>query len=226
VSPDARYDDYASTYNAWIVTTDGDPYAQTLLDVVGDVSGQRILDIGCGAGRLSRPIAALGNEVVGIDLSAGMLAHAGTTDGVTYHHASATTTDWWDRVPFDGIVSCMALMDIDDLAGAVHTAATTVRPGGWFAWSINHPAFPGIEEVRSSWPTGGSYFDEGLWFTDGAGVRGHVGANHRTIGTYLNTCIDAGFVLERFVEPRWQLSPDHPAMPWFLITRWRRVARS
>jgi len=55
------------------------------------------------------------------------------------------TTEWWDGIPFDGVVSSMALMDIDDLAGA--TAATTVRPGGWFAWSINHPAFPGIEHV-------------------------------------------------------------------------------
>ena len=218
----ARYDEYASTYNEVIVPSDEDPYARALLEVIGAVTRQRVIDLGCGAGRLSRPIAALGNEVVGVELSADMLAHAGTTPDVTYHHADATTTDWWDGVPFDGVVCCMALMDIDDLDGAVRTAATTLRPGGWFAWSINHPAFPGVEHVRSSWPTGGSYFDEGLWFTDGTGVRGHVGANHRTLGTYFNTCTAGGFALERVVEPPWQLSPDHPALPFFLVTRWRR----
>jgi hypothetical protein len=30
-----------------------------------------------------------------------------------------TTTDWWDRVPFDGVLCDMALMDIDDLEGAL-----------------------------------------------------------------------------------------------------------
>jgi catechol 2,3-dioxygenase-like lactoylglutathione lyase family enzyme len=136
--------------------------------------------------------------------------------------AELTAAEWWDGAHFDGVVSSMALMDIDDLAGAVRTAAATLRTGGWFAWSINHPAFPGIEHVRSNWPTGGSYFDEGLWFTDGTGVRGTVGADHRTLSTYFRTLLDAGFALERIDEPPWQLSPEHPALPFFLITGWRR----
>ena len=66
-------------------------------------------------------------------------------------------------MPFDGVVSSMALMDIDDLDGAVSTAAATTKRGSWFTWSIIHPAFPGIDEIRSSWPSDGSYFDEGWW---------------------------------------------------------------
>jgi 2-polyprenyl-3-methyl-5-hydroxy-6-metoxy-1,4-benzoquinol methylase len=221
----ARYDgEFAAWYDGWIADPDVDPVVRSLFGVIGDVVGRRILELGCGQGRIARRLAAGGSEVVGVDLSADMLANAGETPGVTYHHASATTTAWWDGTPFDGVVASMALMDIDDLAGAVRTAATTVKPGGWFAWSINHPAFPGIEHVRSSWPTGGSYFDEGLWFTDGVGVRGRVGANHRTLSTYLGTCIAAGFVLEAVDEPPWRLSPDHPALPFFLITRWRKIS--
>lgn len=60
----------------------------------------------------------------------------------------------------------MALMDINDLDGAV-TAAATVRPGGWFAWSIIRPAFPGVGEIRPSWPSDGSYLDEHWWNTGG-----------------------------------------------------------
>ena len=38
--------------------------------------GATILDLGCGVGRLARPLAALGHPVTGVDESAAMLAHA------------------------------------------------------------------------------------------------------------------------------------------------------
>ncbi|MEN3271941.1 MAG: hypothetical protein V7636_702 [Actinomycetota bacterium] len=219
-----RYDSFAEWYAGWIAEPRDDPVAVSLFDLIGSVTGQGVLDLGCGQGRIARHLVELGAaEVVGVELSRDMLDHADETPKVTYLHADATTTTWWDGRPIDGLVTSKALKDIDDLAGAARTAATTVRSGGWFAWSINHPAFPGIEHVRSNWPTGGSYFDEGLWFTDGTGVRGTVGANHRTLATYVNTMLDAGFALERLAEPPWQLSPEHPALPFFLVTRWRKV---
>jgi SAM-dependent methyltransferase len=219
-----RYDNFAERYNGWIADPNDDPVVTSLVAVMGDVRGQRVLDLGCGQGRIARHLIALdATAVVAVELSSEMLARAAETPGIEYVQADASTVDWWDGVPFDGAISSMALMDIDDLPGAARTAATTVRSGGWFAWSINHPAFPGIEHVRSNWPTGGSYFDEGLWFTDGTGVRGTVGANHRTLATYFNTLTDAGFTLERVAEPPWRLSADHPALPFFLVTRWRRT---
>lgn len=221
----ARYDKFAERYDEWIADPKDDPVVQSLMRLIGNFAGQRILDFGCGQGRLARHLVELGAaEVVGVELSAEMLAHAADTPNVTYLQADATTLDWWDGHAFDGVVSSMALMDIDDLAGAVRTAATAVRPGGWFTWSINHPVFPGIEHVRSNWPTDGSCFDEGLWFTDGDGVRGTVGADHRTLSTYFNTPCKAGFALASVDERRWQLSLDHPALPFFLVTSWRRTS--
>jgi SAM-dependent methyltransferase len=220
----ARYDDFAQRYDEWIADPEDDPVVTALFSVIGEVQGQRVLELGSGQGRIARHLASRGAAaVVGVELSGEMLARAGETPHVTYTCADAATLGWWDGSPFDGVVSSMALMDIDDLAGVVRTAAATLKVGGWFAWSINHPAFPGIEQVRSNWPTNGSYFDEGLWFTDGSGVRGTVGANHRTLSTYFNTLIDAGFAVERVEEPPWQLTPDHPALPFFLITRWKKL---
>jgi ubiquinone/menaquinone biosynthesis C-methylase UbiE len=221
----ARYDEFASWYDEWVAAPDDDLVARSLLRLIGPVAGQRILDLGCGQGRMARVLAAAGNDVVGVDLSSRLLdiARGSPASGITYVHADATSIDWWDGQPFDGAVSSMALMDIDDLDGALATAAATVRPGGWFAWSIIHPAFCGIREVRPSWPTAGSYFDQGWWNTGGPGVRGRVGSNHRTLSTYFNSLVAHGFMLEATDEPPWQLTPDDLAMPFFLVTRWRRT---
>jgi hypothetical protein len=96
-------------------------------------------------------------------------------------------------------------MDIDDLHGVVNAVARTVRRDGWFLLSMVHPCFPGNEAGLSSWPPDATYFDEGRWTSDEHnpdGVRIRVGSSHRTISTYTNTLLDAGFAIERLVEPQ------------------------
>jgi 2-polyprenyl-3-methyl-5-hydroxy-6-metoxy-1,4-benzoquinol methylase len=220
-----RYDAVASWYDQWVAVPEDDPVARSLLRLIGPVRDEQVLDLGCGQGRIARTLAGASNEVVGVDLSAELLAIARSraSEQITYLHADVTTTDWWDGHPFDGVVSSMALMDIDDLDGAVATAAATVRPGGWFAWSIIHPAFPGLDEIRPSWPTDGGYFDERWWNTGGDGVRGRVGSNHRTLSTYLNALTAAGFALDAADEPPWWPTTEGRPMPFFLVTRWHRT---
>jgi SAM-dependent methyltransferase len=125
--------------------------------------------------------------------------------GIQYLQGDVTTTAWWDGRPFDGVLCNMALMDIDDLGGALVTAFRVLKPGGWFSMSILHPCFPGGDEGPeaglSSWPPDRGYTWEGRWNTEGVGVRGHADVNHRTLSTYLNSILEAGFALETFHEP-------------------------
>src|SRR4051794_26578379 len=101
----SRYDGIADWYveftSEWPQTPDA------LLPV--EVRGQRVVDLACGHGRASRYLASLGADVTAVDLSRGMLDHAGVTENVHYVHGDVTTTTWWDGAPFDGAVSNMAL---------------------------------------------------------------------------------------------------------------------
>jgi len=47
-----------------------------------------------------------------------------------------------------------------------------------------------------------TYFDEGLWRSSNPhGIRGRAGNYHRTLATYLNVLIRAGFTIEEIAEP-------------------------
>jgi SAM-dependent methyltransferase len=224
---EARYDAIAEWYCGLIGDGPGD-LAHGLDDLLpASLDGARVLDVACGHGRASRGLARLGAVVVGVDLSAELVARGRRAEaehplGVTYHVADIAHPDtWWDGVSFDGAVCEMAMMDIDDLEGTVRGVAAAVRPGGWFTISLVHPCFPGHELGLSSWPPEHSYFREGRWTSadhNPDGIRIRVGSSHRTVSTYLNTLLEAGFVLERVVEP--------PApVPTLLLLRCRRSDR-
>src|SRR4051794_12350437 len=221
VACEARYD----RATEWYVGFARDRAAEARPFLERDLSGQRVLDMACGLGELSRLLASGGALVTAVDLSANMLGHAmdretGRPLGIRYLIGDVTTTDWWEGALFDGAVCNMALMDVDDLDAALATAAGVLNPGGWFSYSLLHPCFPGLwngaSEQLSSWPPAHGYASEGWWNTHGDGVRGRVGANHRMLSTYLNATLRAGFELEEFGEPPAQV-------PRFLVVRCRRA---
>lgn len=201
--PRARYDPFAGWYTEF--TRDWEVAAL----LPEDLDGRRVLDLACGDGRVTRLLAERGARVTGVDLSAALLAEArareaATPRGIRYLLGDATSTAWWDGRPYDGVLCHMALMDIDDLQGALATVAAVLVPGGWFSVSVFHPCYPGGPEGSwsglPSWPPDGGYAREGWWRTSGDGIRGRVGANHRRLSTYLNALIRAGFSLEQVEE--------------------------
>jgi ubiquinone/menaquinone biosynthesis C-methylase UbiE len=216
----ARYDEFAEWYEQWIYGTP--PLIAAQDGLLPAVTGDRVLDIACGQGRMSRHLASPAANVTGVDISTAMLsrARAAGSESITYICADITRDrTWWDGRPFDGCTCEMALMDIDDLPAALAAVTAVLRPGGWFAASIVHPCLPGSERGASSWPPGQGYECEGWWTSpqhhSPEGVRVRVGATHRKLSTYLNALREAGLNPERFAEP--------PApVPTYLLWRCRR----
>ncbi len=223
----ARYDDIAAWYRSWVGAHGDGLIAENIDELVPrSIRGARVLDVACGHGRASRALGRRGATVVGVDLSAELIAHARRTEasnplGINYCVADVAQCDqWWNGTLFDGAVCEMAMMDIDDLEGTLDAIALVVRPGGWFLISMVHPCFPGNDAGLSSWPPDRSYFDEGWWTSpdhNPDGVRIRVGSSHRTLSTVVNTLIAARLSIEQVVEP--------PApVPTYLLLSCRRRA--
>ena len=99
----ARYDEFAEWYEQWI--GDAPPLIAAHGGLLPAVTGERVLDIACGQGRMSRYLARLGAEVTGVDISSAMLGKARTQgpDDITYIRADVTGRPvWWDGRPFAG----------------------------------------------------------------------------------------------------------------------------
>lgn len=109
------------------------------------LNGQRfpsILEIGCGTGKNTEFLAALGDEVLAFDFSEKMLAKA--RQKVTASHvrfAWADITKPWNCPPdsFDLITCNLVLEHINDLNHIFTQAARTLRSGGQFLINELHP---------------------------------------------------------------------------------------
>ena len=234
----SEYDDIASWYDASVRAgaLTHDLVMPHLLELIGDVRGLRICDLACGQGAVTRKIAQCGAEVVGVDLSAELLKIAEREEqaaplGVTYLQDDAEKLGELPDETFAGVVCNMSLMDISDLASTLAAVRRVLRASGWFVFSITHPCFESPHATWASAPDGkevrqiSEYCTEGVWRSDNAGgVRGKVGAHHRTLSTYLNALVDCRFSLGRVVEPRAtgrvaERVPGYAAIPPAMLVR-------
>ena len=186
-----------------------DPGTAALLELVGPVHGRRVLDLACGHGRVTRELIRRGATVTGLDISDALLTRGRTAEqvaplGARYIHGDAAGSVDLPAGSFDSVVCNYGLSDIDDLAGALANVHTLLRPGRAFVFSLLHPCFPGWgNDVASSWSPGHGYFAEGWWRSDAraSNLRRRVGANHRTIATYLNELAAHDLAVQRVLEP-------------------------
>jgi malonyl-CoA O-methyltransferase len=112
-------------------------------ELVGDVRGRSVLDLGCGTGRHSLWLAARGAGVTAVDFSEGMLAEARRKPGADAVRFLAH--DLHEPLPFadatfDRVVSGLVLEHLHDLDRFFREAHRVLKPGGVAVVSGMHPA--------------------------------------------------------------------------------------
>jgi len=186
--------------------------------LLGPVRGRRVLEVGCGAASAARWLATQGADVVGLDLSAGMLRHAllgADRSGVRVAlvQADALGLPFGDATFDTACTAFGAVPFIGDSAGVMREVYRILRPGGRWVFAVTHPmrwiflddpGERGLVAVHS-------YFDRTPYVeSDESGTATYV-EHHRTLGDRIRELVAAGFVLTDLVEPEW---PDGHSQIW------------
>ena len=114
--------------------------AESELQVLGDVAGKDVLELGCGAAQWSILLARQGARMVGLDNSARQLEHARermAVAGVDFPlvHSPAETIPLPDA-SFDIVFCDHGALSFADPLAVVPEVARVLRPGGLLAFSI------------------------------------------------------------------------------------------
>ncbi len=198
----AEYDEHASVapYNALYDRP-------ATLDLIGDVAGRRVLDVGCGPGIYVVELARRGADVVGCDASPRMidLARARVGDEADLRvHSLEEPLDWLEDRSIDVAVSALVYHYINDRPCFLREMHRVLRPDGALVISTHHPA--------ADWHRlGGSYFAvETVTETWSKGWE--IAAWRMPLTQLTAEFADARFLIERLVEPapRPQMSVSHP----------------
>nr|WP_280521177.1 class I SAM-dependent methyltransferase [Paenibacillus mangrovi] len=179
-----------------------------ILQLIGDVTGRKVLDLGCGDASFGNHLLDLGAaSYTGIEGSENMVAAAEKT----LHRANTsiihTTIEEWDfpDSQYDLAVSRLVLHYIQDIESTFKKVYQTLIDGGSFVFSIEHPVItssygiPREDGMKQDWVVD-QYFHTGIrkqtWL--GAAATKY----HRTIEDIFSALQQVGFHVKNLRESR------------------------
>ncbi|MEC2057493.1 class I SAM-dependent methyltransferase [Peribacillus psychrosaccharolyticus] len=177
-----------------------------LLQLIGEVRGKKVLDLGCGDAEIGKELLEAGCSFYeGVDGSVNMVGKAQqalTSESSRIHLASMEDWDFL-RESYDLVISRLALHYLEDLQKVVQQIHHSLKPGGHFIFSVQHPILtssinnPEGEQKRSSWLVD-DYFKIGNRTEKWMGKD--VIKYHRTIEEYFRIINDCGFRVSTLKE--------------------------
>jgi SAM-dependent methyltransferase len=206
-------------------------FRKSLLGFIGAGDGNA-LDVGCGEGRISRELKALGYRVTASDTVVEMIRAAAEANSADHYAVADAAALPFHNSRFDLVVAYNMLMDVDDVFGTLKEIGRVLRSNGELVISLVHP-FRDRGDFSSSEPGApfvlrGSYF--GRQRFEGReqrnGLRMHFAGWSQPLEAYAAALEEAGLAITSIREPL----PEHgderdKRVPLFLWLKARHLAR-
>lgn len=170
-----------------------------VLQLLGDVSGRRILDAGCGSGPLAAELVDRGADVTGFDSSPAMIELArrrlGQTVPLTVHDLSQPLP--YGNETFDDVVASLLLHYLQDWDAPLAEIRRVLKPGGRLVASVNHPFARQINAMHEDYFATREYGED----VDLNGRTTTLTFWHRPLREVVRAVLDADLRLRVLDEP-------------------------
>lgn len=160
-SPDTAWENVAGWYDALLSEHRSDHYDRVIIPgtvrLVQPRGEEKILDVACGQGVISRAMAALGAGVLGVDGSPSLVEAAQAKGGpIDYRVGDARTLDVeglraFAPEGFDAATCVMALGNIEPIEPVFRAVCSLLKPGGRFVAVLSHPSFRAPGQTSWGW---------------------------------------------------------------------------
>lgn len=172
-----------------------------MLKLLEPVAGSRILDVGCGEGRLMANLSGSGINPVGVDIAWDLLQTA-REFGPVVHIELPSLAAFRDDA-FDAALVSLVVEHLAKERPLFVELGRVVAPGGRLALVVNHPVFTApesapIEDDSEVLWRPGRYFERG--YTDEKAGNVTIRFHHRTMAHLLNAGSAGGWDLRHIVE--------------------------
>lgn len=199
----------SDTYSEGI-TSDKLSLRPKILEVIGNISGKKILDLGCGSGKYSIIFARMGAHVTGIDISTEQIKNA---EEISSHknieYLQGNAEEILKNKEFDIVFMNMVVPDIGDpekLKDLFVFAYKAVKNS--FIFTALHPLYLCPKANQLDAPKSDfdpkDYFNEGSTFLSKAqtdvGNEMHFNETHYSLTFVSKLLSESGFVIKRLVE--------------------------
>ena len=141
----------AKNYEKYFVPSIGEPLAKDLIATANLHEGEKILDVACGTGvvtRLAAEQVGKTGKAEGLDVSPGMLEVAKSItpkeESIKWHEASATSIPLPDN-SFDVVMCQLGLQFVDDKTAALKEMHRVMGPNGKLVINLPGPTAPVFE---------------------------------------------------------------------------------
>ena len=174
------------------------------LHLFGDVSGKKVLEIGCGSGHSLKYLGDHhASELWGLDISTQQIEMT-TRHLQDYGYEARLFNSPMEENPglplsyFDIVYSIYAIGWTIDLQKTFDLIASYLKPGGTFIFSWDHPVMRCMDVEEDKLVVKSSYYDENLYTFEKYGFD--AAFSKRKISTYINALSKAGFIIEEMIE--------------------------